>query len=170
MHSSLQLWLVAVLAAGATPVPPAPTCAGAGPAVRHPDGGGGRFRAMSPRDSDEEQAIFSPPAKAGAARDAERYRVRAEVAACLGVGLGAPRQSFVLELRPEAWEEGYLDQLSRESRAARCENGPPGDGVHVDVEFGGEFSGELEDLCQRILLHAQVASALRACQLQIFCP
>jgi len=165
---ALPLWL-AVLAAGAAVPSPATTSADAGPATRSPGGGGGRFRAMSPRDSDEEQALLALP-KAGHARDAargaERDRVRAEVAACLGVGLGAPRQSFVLELRPEAREEGYLDELCGETRTA----GPPDVGVHVNVEFGGELSGELDDLCQRFLRHAQVTTVRSACRLRVFFP
>ena len=112
----------------------------------------GHFRAMSPqRDSDDcYGAGVAVPAglsvgKRGAVLDTDRDRVRAELAARLGINFRVRSPSFVLQLRPEA-----LPPMSQKPA-----NDTVGGG-DVDIELVGELSGDMDELCERFLKHAEV--------------
>jgi len=149
---------IAVLAAGVPVLVGAGTECSAGSAA----GGiprkeaAGHFRAMSPqRDSDDYYgAGVALPAglsegKGGALLDTDRDRVRAELAARLGIDFRVRSPSFVLQLRPEAREVGSPPISQKPA------NDTVGGG-DVDIELVGELSGDMAELCERFLKHAEV--------------
>lgn len=114
--------------------------------------GGGHFRAMSPRDSDDVGAWVALPRKGADEGVSKRDQVRAELAVRLGVDFRAQPQSFLLELRPEAREEGLPEVISTQ-REHDCDS---------DIEFVSELSGDLDELCERFLKHAEVSCSTAA--------
>jgi len=136
--------LAAALAVALAAAPGAHASAAAGGAT-----GALRFRAMSPRDSDEGERLRAAfGEKAGWTQDDRGRKLRAEVAARLGVDFGPRPQPFVLELRPA-------------SDVRDAGGSAPGDadadsGAWGVEESDWELSGDIHELCERFLRNATV--------------
>ena len=153
-------WLVALNAALAlyTALPGAASV----PASAASRPGAMRFRAMSPRDSDEVERALDAAKRCEL--DDRGQKLRAEVAARFGVDFGAFPRPFVLELRPES---DALGGAAGGEAIGAGEDGP----AWFCEESDWELSGDIHELCESFLHNATVrcCSCGRACAARCPC-
>ena len=155
---SLRLGMLLLFFPVFTAVPPPAASAGVASFAGIPLA---RFRAMSPRDLDEETPMVD--AKPVLPGPPDRSKMREEVAALFGIDFGPRPQTFVLELRPDSNSSGLLDGAAWVPAVdTDTPNGMPSLAVQnitdeqVTFEFIEELSGDLDELCERFLRNATV--------------